>query len=271
MFNRFHKRIQNLSNAEVLGILIVVALASAISSALNGTSLDSNWWANVSEGLVTEMAGAAATFWLINLIFEGRRKREEEERGFQRESEKENQAIQAEKDRLIRQLSSKVNPEAVRAAEELWQRGWSLDGSLRGAILNDANLQGANFWSADLQGIWGWYANLQDTDLYNAKLRESHFQEANFQNSRLIYADLQYANLARVQLQKADLEQANLQGARLDYVEIDESTILPDGTHWSLSEGILQRFTDPNHPQFWRSDNHASPAYQGNGGKGVGG
>jgi DNA-binding NtrC family response regulator len=37
---------------------------------------------------------------------------------------------------------------------------------------------------------------------------------------------------------------------------------LPDGTNWTPDTGMA-RFTDPEHPEFWRSDDPGSPAYRG--------
>ena len=50
---------------------------------------------------------------------------------------------------------------------------------------------------------------------------------------------------------------ANLTGA-----DFAEDTRLPDGTHWTPDTDIT-RFTDPDHPRFWRSDDPESPAYGG--------
>jgi hypothetical protein len=68
---------------------------------------------------------------------------------------------------------------------------------------------------------------------------------------------LPYANL-----QGANLSYANLQGAVLEDAELNETTILPDGTQWT-PDTDLKRFTDPKHPNFWRSDEPDSPAYRG--------
>jgi hypothetical protein len=40
---------------------------------------------------------------------------------------------------------------------------------------------------------------------------------------------------------------------------LDETVTLPDGTNWT-SDTDMMRFTDPAHPQFWRSDEPNSPA-----------
>ena len=65
------------------------------------------------------------------------------------------------------------------------------------------------------------------------------------------------ADLASADLFGADLMYANLTGA-----DFAEDTRLPDGTHWTPDTDIT-RFTDPDHPRFWRSDDPESPAYGG--------
>jgi hypothetical protein len=75
-------------------------------------------------------------------------------------------------------------------------------------------------------------------------------------------ANLHGAALKGVRLQGADLRGANLEKALLDGAEFDENSVLPDGSNWT-PEADLKRFIDPKHPAFWRSENHASPAFRG--------
>lgn len=112
--------------------------------------------------------------------------------------------------------------------------------SLNGADLMDAHLQGA--------------------DLSQANLRDAILVAVKLQRANLSQADLQNADLAEANLRGANLTEANLQGVRWSDIRADEKTILPDGTHWTPLTDI-HRFTDPDHPNFWRSDNPASPAY----------
>jgi hypothetical protein len=44
--------------------------------------------------------------------------------------------------------------------------------------------------------------------------------------------------------------------------QFDEETRLPDDTKWT-PDADMSRFTDPKHPEFWRSDFLFSPAYRG--------
>ena len=175
--------------------------------------------------------------------------------------------------------------------------------NLQGAILWDADLQGAELIGANLQGATLWNADLQGAFLKSAKLQGATLEVANLEGAFLTYADLEGANLkyanlegatlwgadlqgadlrgANLQaylrdasLQGADLRGANLQGAYLwgadlqgadlEGAEFDENTTPPDGetAKWT-PETDMSRFTDPQHPDFWRSNLLGSPAYRG--------
>jgi hypothetical protein len=111
-----------------------------------------------------------------------------------------------------------------------------------GAELAMVNLQGAFLGGANLQGAQLSGANLQGADL----------RWSNLQRAELAMANLQGAVLIKTNLQEADLEEATF----------DEQTTLPDGTHWT-SDTDMTLFTNPGHPEFWRSDDPTSPAYRG--------
>lgn len=68
----------------------------------------------------------------------------------------------------------------------------------------------------------------------------------------------------RANLQFTDLYGADLAHADLSDVIFDVDTTLPDRTRWTPDIDIA-RFTDPNHLDFWRSDDPESPAYRGAG------
>jgi len=255
MVKRLRNKIQNLSNLEVLIILIVVALASMIASLLNGSPWDRAWWADLSQGLVTEMAGAAATFWLINLIFEGRRKREEEERVEKQEIEE-----------LVWQMNSDLPGDGIRAVRKLGIYGALQNGVLRGKDLRNAKLEGEDLTAADLQMTNLRRANLQSVDLGDANLQAADLSHAILQEADLLFANLQDAKLWFANLKGTYLAEANLQNAIFKNPKFDVTTTLPDGTHWTPDTN-LRRFTDPSHPQFWRSDTPDSPAYRGKGGE----
>ena len=197
-------------------------------------------------------------------------------------------AIRADKQlkaQLIREMGSTDNGIATRAMNELTARDWLTDGSLQGADLRGANLQEANLREANLQEADLWKANLQETRLGEANLQEARLGEVNLQEALLVGTNLQEAflrganlykanlvgaNLHKAGLREANLHKANLWGANLQEAfllgaEFNEDTVLPDGNNWT-SETDMERFTDPNHPSFWRSNVPSSPAYRGDSG-----
>ena len=217
----------------VLLVLIVVALASS----LFGLACTGDW-GGLALNFGTEMAGAVATYLLLELVIGRMEKREAE-----REAEK--QEREAKKADLIAQMRSQVQDVAIAAAEELRRRGWLTDGSLRGANLFEANLQGVGLYQADLRGANLGLANLQEADLFMTNLQGTTLSAANLQGAHLAGANLQGAHLAGANLQEAGLLGAYLQGA-----EFNEDTTLPDGRPWT-PDTDMARFTDPMHPDFW--------------------
>lgn len=147
--------------------------------------------------------------------------------------------------------------------------------------LREANLEKAQLWQANLQGAQMMEADCQHTFLAGANLAEADLREVNFHRARLTLADLSgarlmeanlnHADLASAKLRRAQLIGADLTGARLSDADLsgadltgalfDDYTTLPDGTTWS-EDVDLERFTNPRHPAFWRSDNRQSPAYR---------
>lgn len=248
----------NLSNRAVLLILLAVGLSSSVASfvvnLVNNVDTSPGWWTSWLQNFSTEMFGAFLTFILFELIVGNREKQRDEERTLKREREnfekmieqdkalkaqmieietaRRSEILEQEKEQLIRRMRSSINGETIRAIEELRAHGWLTDGSLQGSNFAWANLRG---------GKLGW-ANLQGVNLH--------------------FVDLQDAQLAWVKLQGATLNNANLQAAALSLAVFDTNTILPDGNNWT-PETDMSRYTDPTHPQFWRSDNLNSPAYRG--------
>lgn len=176
------------------------------------------------------------------------------------------------------------------------------EANLRKANLRGANLQRASLGSADLRNATLTLANLREASLVDANIREASLVNAIMYRTILLGANLRFANLDMANLEKAlmiaanlnratfrfanlteaDLSLTNLQkvdfqssilrgtnftgadceDAKFDTRFFDESTILPDGTYWTTGTDMT-RFTDPNHPNFWRSDDPGSPAYRG--------
>jgi uncharacterized protein YjbI with pentapeptide repeats len=137
-----------------------------------------------------------------------------------------------------------------------------LRANLERAELNAANLERVDFMGANLQQAYFWEANLQFANLELANLKWASLSRANLQDVSFSYADLQWSQLQFTKLQGANLSNANLRRAYLEDAEFDEKTTLPDDSKWT-PDTDMRRFTDPQHPQFWRSDNPDSPAYGG--------
>jgi hypothetical protein len=161
------KRLLNLSNRTVLlllGALVIVPVVVSLLAHLARPAPDlSEWLEGFLLNFSTEMLGAIATFVLLYLIVAQRDRLREQQRE-ERELKK----------RLIRQLRSQVNEEAIRASEELRAQGWLTDGSLQGADLSRANLE-----NAYLEGV-----NLTDASLYKANLKGAHIQRSNLKGAR---------------------------------------------------------------------------------------
>jgi uncharacterized protein YjbI with pentapeptide repeats len=139
---------------------------------------------------------------------------------------------------------------------------------LRSASLRGANLRGVTFYMAqliesDLQGADLSEANLERTFMSGANLRGARLVGARVQCSLwgvdLQNADLQNADLTGAELFRTDLRGANLQGVRLVDATINNETTLPDGQLWDHRIDMM-RFVNPDHPNFWRSDDPNSPA-----------
>lgn len=255
------------TSRQILMVLFGVAAALSMPALLSGD------WTGLLLNLGTEFAGGAVTFILLDEILGGSRRKAE---------------LKAQ---LIREMGSPDNGIALRAVNELRAHGWLMDGSLRETKLENCNLKGAEMWAARLDGALLSKANLENAGLagatlakaglFDANLKGAFLDRTNLQGAFLSGANLQDAILGGTKLQGADLEDANLQDVVLviemvywDNVqrksetretleaEFDETTILPDGTNW-ISDTNMERFTDPKHPDFWRSDNPINPAYHG--------
>lgn len=132
--------------------------------------------------------------------------------------------------RLIYDMGSLDHAEALHAVERLRVQEWLTNRTLKDKVFIRANLREADLHAAYLRG-------------------------ASFENATLAGADLTGANLLGTIFTGADLSQARLDGA-----SYDGKTVLPDGTFWT-PDTDMARFTDPSHPNFWRSDDPVSPAY----------
>lgn len=140
-------------------------------------------------------------------------------------------------------------------------RGANLQGAdLRESILNHAQLIEADLSGADLSGARLERAFLSGAVLRLAKLHGTRII-ASLWGVDLENADLRGADLQGCELFRTNLRGANLQGVLFAEARINQETTLPDGTAWTPRLDI-RRFTDPSHPDFWRSDDPDSPAYR---------
>ncbi|NDJ60109.1 MAG: pentapeptide repeat-containing protein [Chloroflexi bacterium] len=239
----------------LLTLALIVGVLGYINQHPEGFTLDTflgDFYANISA----ELSSIAITVLIIDTLYR-RRERQTE--------------VRREREHLIRQLGSGVNEVAKHAAETLRAEGWLTDGSLQETDLRVANLEEAKLWEADLQGVNLQWAKLKKANLNRVNLVGANLVQANLQAARMRGSDLRGANLLearlyRVQFHDANLEEANLSGAHLEGAQFfnaylgevnvdgaffDELTIMPDGEFWT-PETDVTRFTDPNHPEFWR-------------------
>jgi len=219
----------------VLAVLFSVGLGMALVFACLADD-----WPGLFLNLGTEIMGAVPIYLILDRLIGNWDRREAAAK-----------ALEARKKDLIAQMGSKVHDVAIEAVKDLRKEGWLTDGSLRGAFLWYAELQGAPLRDADLQGVRLRFANLQGAILEIGKL----------QGADLTLADLEGANLFAAKLQGASLRGATLLNADLQHATFDENTRLPDATNWT-PDTDMARFTDPQHPAFWRSDEPGSPACQ---------
>lgn len=234
----------------------------AISLIAVGQSDD--WWGFVLN-LGTELIGAAAVYFLFDQLIEQPRKRAEE-----REAER--RKLEDEKTKLIEGMGSSVRDVAIAAAGKLKLRGWLEDGSLKKAYLHKANLtgailpwailNGANLNRARLDGAKLPGAKLRGASLGRANLTKADLSDANLRGAFLAGAILTGASLVNSILYGSQLWGADLEGADLSDAKLNHQTVLPNGDNYT-SETELARFTDPVHPDFWRSKDPYSPAYEG--------
>ena len=226
------------------GVAVLVALLGSLAQhgLITIPQLVLDLWGNFSS----ELAGIVITVWVIDTL--NRRR-----------------SIAEEKEDLILQMGSPDNAFALEAVRKLRARGWLDNGSLRKASLDKADLRGAELSYADLEGVHLTGARLTDARLYGAKLKSAMLADANLGGAILIKTDLEGANLAAANLQSTDMRGANLSGAiivgKRDELQFDQNTILPDESFWTAKIDNLARFTDPNHPNFWRSVDPNSPAH----------
>ncbi len=114
------------------------------------------------------------------------------------------------------------------------------------ADLSRVSLRESDLGGADLSG-----ADLSEADLISADLNGANLSGADLKRAFLMEANLGGADLSGADLRGASLISANLNGADLSNALIDEFTTLPDGNRFQENHSDLERFTNPDHPNFW--------------------
>jgi len=142
----------------------------------------------------------------------------------------------------------------VQATHADFENADLIDADLRESILEKANLKSAQLQSAKLTR-----ASLQNANLSSAKLNQAVLTGAHLEDADLSEVDLTGANLSGAYLRNAKIyfEHSDLLGMRKTVVKLDETTVLPDESYYDPSLGLAQldRFTNPDHPNFFNPDN----------------
>lgn len=166
----------------------------------------------------------------------------------------------------------------------------------RGVDFSKQALMDANFAKASLTGvIFDWSvadgSSFRESNISSATFKNANLENAVFVECRAIATDFSEATLIRANLRNgvfreadfsaADLTDADLTGAIFHERVIDDRvfgygmtigsakfsdwTVLPDESAYDPELGLdqLERFTNPDHPDYWRSDFDGSPAYEG--------
>ncbi len=201
-------------------------------------------WGGFLINLSAELLGIFFIVTIIILLFEDRRREE----------------IKA---RLIREMGSQDNAEALDAARQLKEKGWTGDGSLAGK----------NFYNANLEGALLADSNFKQSIFAGAKLTKTTLYNANFAEAVLIFADLSRASANGANFSKTKFHRAKLTGAALVRANFQDSditdttlksaaelryAILPDGTKYdgryrlpAEREMYTSFYQDEDTPENW--------------------
>ena len=154
--------------ALVLGSLgMVVAIFGSLYRGSFASELIDAFYANVGAELVS----IAITVIVIDALYERRE-------------------TTREKQRLLRQMSSRNNGLAVHAVDELRAHKWLTDGSTVGIVLQWADLRGAYLLRANLKRARMWRANLAGASLRYASLQGDDLRKVNMDGTFLWFSDL---------------------------------------------------------------------------------
>ena len=127
---------------------------------------------------------------------------------------------QANKKRLLTELSSVDIGFSSRALKELRENGWVEDGSLSGIDLSRANLRKLDLSKANLKGT-----NLSKADLTLANLNGACLDGAILNEVTLLSADLKDATLVQAQLRNSNIRNANLNGTNFENADMIDSDL----------------------------------------------
>ena len=262
--------IEAVTSYRILGGIVLVGffawLGKGLLILIGGDGYDTN--------VYTEILGVVATIVIVNTWYHDR-----DERRRYRET----------RYQLLLDICSTEPVIAKHALHQIRRRGW-LSGEngllreqdLRKTQLSETNLDYANLFAADLRGanLEGAtlvLANAECADLVSANLKNTKILAASLDKANLFVANLSNSNLSHTSLVEATLIATNFHMAILDNVNLkdallsqsnfrgaqfNENTILPDGSKWEPGKD-LSRYTDPEHPDPFCSDNPKSPAYRG--------
>lgn len=226
----------------------------------------------IYKDIAAELIGAGLAVFTIDYANERRAKREYEAD-------------------LLRRIGSSINVVALSAIEEAKAQQWFIEGKLKGAKLRRANFENADFVTRSLHEtpVFGWgevsqgaklekaiFADsvVTEADFSSATLTKCDFRGANVVGAKFLSANCQDINFLGADVRGVDFTNANLDGAQfvgiraqeaigvpgrkyLTSARVDSNTIMPDGSRLnSISD--LERFTNAQHPNFWRPSGDAN-------------
>lgn len=265
----------------VAGILMGLFLFPLLELVINDLS-------QLLIGLVPEAIGIGFTVFFLDRIYKQREINELKKRLIREAGSQSNETAKAaihwlRSENWLNNKTSLLNGALLFKANLLQANlvGAGLQQTnLRGANLQEADLSGANLQGADLTGANLQEADLMETTLQGANLTATNLQKSMIMDANLCKVDLRLSHLEGAFLFRANLEQVNLQhghlskaylhganllqadllGVKLNEVIWEDmvgrqiyTATLPDGTKWT-PDTDMTRFTNPEHPDFWRPD-----------------
>ena len=248
--------------------------------------------------LYTELAGVIVTILFVNTFLysqsEKRRERDLIEKML-REARSPETVVSGNALHEIEEYISRSADYSFYDGKNFGNANWEnvrLFRSMRKAVLDRTKIKDSDLGHTDLSGAsLGWVeldnvqmtqavlghsymhrirmknVNLYHSDLSHVYMTSAELEEVSLCNANLKNANLHWAEFRCVDLTNADLSHANLSGASLLWSDLSgatfsEQTIMPDDSNWKPSTDIL-KFSNPNHPDLWLSDDRMSPAYRG--------